>query len=388
MSHGDFLALRRIPSLDGLRAVSILLVITAHPAYEHFWPSFHGHTGVSIFFVLSGFLITTLALREAERSGRVSLSAFYVRRAFRIYPLYYLVLGVYCFIVFVIGIDAERSRSFAEELPWYLLGTPEHAVYFTGTGAHPPFTFAWSLGVEEKFYLVWPLVGFVLLGRRSVRCRSLLLATVVVACTVASAFDAPVLRAIAPYGLLATGCLSALLLHEARCYRYLVRLGEARYLVPLTALLLLLQFGTREVTPGGSLYVVYGLVVAPVMIGVVVRRGSGVGWLNARPVVFLGTISFGLYLTNALALDVAERVIGVGHGLPGSLLSTLVGFVLAVVASACLHRWFEEPLHSVGRRIARAVEGRAGRAAGSSPPAKGLLAHRRGPRSGPEPSGG
>ena len=87
MTHADYLTIRRFGVLDGLRAIAILLVFTAHQRGD-LWPVFHGATGVTLFFVLSGYLITTLLLREEDRSGKVDFRSFYVRRTFRIYPMF------------------------------------------------------------------------------------------------------------------------------------------------------------------------------------------------------------------------------------------------------------------------------------------------------------
>src|SRR5258708_37250383 len=89
---------RHIPELDGLRAVSVLIVISRH-MHDAIWDWLAGELGVIIFFVLSGYLITKLALEEERRNGFLSLKAFYVRRACRFFPLHYVVLGCYCLLI-------------------------------------------------------------------------------------------------------------------------------------------------------------------------------------------------------------------------------------------------------------------------------------------------
>src|SRR5271156_431275 len=140
------------PALDGLRAICIVLVISYH-LHENV-PSFiHGAIGVDIFFVLSGFLITTLLLREKEKYGSVSLKGFYVRRAFRILPIYYLVLLFYFPIIWLLH-DAARWHELKSALPYLLTFTQEFRPEWTGK----VYAQTWSLGYEEKFYLLWPLV--------------------------------------------------------------------------------------------------------------------------------------------------------------------------------------------------------------------------------------
>ena len=125
-----------------------------------------GQLGVAVFFVLSGFLITTLALREEEDTGWVSLRAFYVRRTFRIFPLYYLTLAVYVAAYLGLHAKPEQEEPFRETLPAFVLYYPEVPLQAAEYQFRLPFTQAWSLGIEEKFYLVWPLLAFVALARR------------------------------------------------------------------------------------------------------------------------------------------------------------------------------------------------------------------------------
>src|SRR5688572_30335175 len=104
--------------LDGVRAISIFSVVVWHATERFAW--LHGHHGVTFFFVLSGFLITTLLLREESTRGRVNLKAFWIRRTFRILPLYYCALAVYAVLVLGLGLQADRAASFRLALPYYL----------------------------------------------------------------------------------------------------------------------------------------------------------------------------------------------------------------------------------------------------------------------------
>lgn len=146
---------RSIPSLDGLRALSVLLVILYHSTdawvghSEYFlYPLRDGLLGVSCFFVISGFLITSLLLKEKTKRGSINLGRFYVRRAFRIFPPLY----VYLAIVGVGGLLGISSVS----LGTYLFS----ALYLVDYNIFPgslPTNHMWSLSVEEQFYLIWPL---------------------------------------------------------------------------------------------------------------------------------------------------------------------------------------------------------------------------------------
>ncbi len=152
---------RRIPGLDGLRAVAIFLVIAAHLRATPGFPArlgdarfYDGSLGVEIFFVISGFLITSLLLDEEDRSGRIGLTGFYWRRALRILPaaLTYLAAVALVDVTFrpVVPIgDILAAMTFCRNL----FGDSHLTGHF------------WSLSVEEQFYLVWPL-GFLFIPAR------------------------------------------------------------------------------------------------------------------------------------------------------------------------------------------------------------------------------
>src|SRR5688572_23888607 len=125
--HTTYRTTRVFVSLDGLRALAVLAVVWHHSPIGRgigiggaLWPAtFRGYLGVDLFFVLSGFLITTLLLRERERCGRIAVGAFLARRALRILPLYYAVLGLAALYLGVVRPDAAMTEPFFADLPWY-----------------------------------------------------------------------------------------------------------------------------------------------------------------------------------------------------------------------------------------------------------------------------
>lgn len=181
----------RIPSLDGIRAIAISIVIAAHTVGRYGWPPPGSTThrwlvgessgfwpdGVGIFFVLSGFLITTLLLREHERTGEISLKQFYLRRCFRILPPLYS----YVFFVFLFCLIVRLA------VPW--LALLSGALFFRDYAVGANFwatDHLWSLAVEEQFYILWPAAlvwGLKSGGKRRV-------AKIAIACIIL----APVLR--------------------------------------------------------------------------------------------------------------------------------------------------------------------------------------------------
>jgi peptidoglycan/LPS O-acetylase OafA/YrhL len=151
-----------IPSLDGLRAISISIVLVSHAGYGNAIP---GGLGVTIFFFLSGYLITTLLLDERERSGGINIGKFYLRRAFRLFPPLLITLVIaYALVIFGL---LDGGISWAGVLSQLLYFANYYGLFFdpgnttaAGTGI------LWSLAVEEHFYMVYPavMVGLFALG--------------------------------------------------------------------------------------------------------------------------------------------------------------------------------------------------------------------------------
>ena len=176
-------SLGHLRSLDGLRAVAVLVVMAFHAGIA----GFHGgRAGVDVFFVISGFLITTLLLVERDRSGRIGLGAFYMRRALRLYPaLLVAVAGALLLAYLKMPVFGASSASFDSTLE----GTP-FALFYTMNVARAAewsnggfLGHTWSLAIEEQFYLVWPVVVILVLRRRG----PALLGWLALACAVTSA---------------------------------------------------------------------------------------------------------------------------------------------------------------------------------------------------------
>jgi len=150
-----------VPALDGMRGIAVLLVLLFHLRVPGFRAGF---IGVDLFFVLSGFLITSLLLEEIRRTGRVSVPAFWARRARRLLPALVLVLLVVGIVTWATATYTERASIRGDLLAttgyvanWHLIST---STYFTDIGVDSPLEHTWSLGIEEQFYLVWPLLVF------------------------------------------------------------------------------------------------------------------------------------------------------------------------------------------------------------------------------------
>jgi len=354
------------PDLEGLRGVAILAVLLFHAGIPG---TGGGFVGVDIFFVLSGFLITGLLLREREERGGVSLSGFYARRARRILPAALVVLVAILvaswFMLPPLDVPDVAKDVFASAL---FVGNIRFAIqatdYFAADVVRSPVLHYWSLGVEEQFYLLWPflLVLAMRLGGRlrvnagivvlTVLVLSLVFAVVVTGVDAPWAFFSLTGRAwqLALGGLLAVGA--------SRIARAPWQLTTAAGWLGLAAVLASVVLITPDIPYPGVIALVPTLGAAGLIVS-----GSGrwsVGQVLAiRPLRFLGKISFSLYLVHWPILVLPAALLPLGAELP---LTTRALLALASVGVAVLSfRFIEQPFHRgwLSHRPSRATLGGA-----------------------------
>ena len=361
--HGAFRARQRFGSLDGLRCASVLAVIWHHAGGHHEGPLGLGFLGVDLFFAISGFLITTLLLREHAATGRIDLRRFYVRRSLRIFPLYFAVLGLYVLLV------AGTGRAATPEGAAFLHDVPAFATYtsnwFVGAdaGEHTIFYFAWSLATEEQFYLVWAPLLLILMARGRVRSAAIVLTGLVVIDQLASraggtGLGLTVLRSVATP--ICLGALWALALHSPAGFRVAARMIGGRWAAP--AVTAALAAAVVLVAPVELIDVLLAALVAVCCV----RDDHALApLLGARPVVFLGTISYGMYLLHMLAVNAVRPALGAHAGV-----GVFAGAVVVTVAlAAASHRWFEGPILRYKARFSVLPAGAARRPAEPAEPA-------------------
>jgi peptidoglycan/LPS O-acetylase OafA/YrhL len=333
------------PALDGIRAVAIASVVGFH-VFDY--PR-DGFLGVDLFFALSGFLITTLLVEEFGQQGAVSLRAFYRRRALRLLPALFILLAVYL----VIAIGKALSDGNIHSLKRSILGVAAGAGYVSNfmlaahgvTGIVQPVNHLWSLAAEEQFYFLWPPVLFLVLRGRST------VAFVVVSGAIAYLtlheielhhagvpgyrIDfAPDTRSVS----ILVGCLAGLAFRSP-ARTSIERL--TRWIEPL-ALLAFLGFVFEDLglRLHSGLLTVYGVIGAILIIRATVPGSPIQKVLSVRPLVFLGKISYSLYLWHipvlaALRVDTASRFAA------GGPVRKVVALALAVFA-ACLSYYLVE----------------------------------------------
>jgi peptidoglycan/LPS O-acetylase OafA/YrhL len=339
--HALYMRASRFESLDGLRFLSIVPVVWHHSTPRPLDGVLgRGPLGVDLFFAISGFLITTLMLRERRDAGAVSVSRFYARRCLRIFPLYYAVLGLYALRAWLLLPDGAQRTHFLHSLPFFATYTSNWFVDFSVT--HPViFAFGWSLAAEEQFYLLWPWVLRLTRGWGAPVAVALLLL----------AIDQSVERglfvdALPPGGLLrrmavsiATPiCMGALLahaLHHPRAFAAAFAfLGGRASSVILLALLALL------VCADGAPLVAAQLAMTLLVGACCVRPDHALRALtDAAPVRWIGSVSYGVYMLHVAAITAAKRVLPAAWSGAGFVFA--LGFGVALLLAAASHRWFE-----------------------------------------------
>ena len=379
-------SVRHISGLDGLRAVAVIAVMIYH-ANSSWLPG--GFLGVEVFFVISGYLITLLLLAEHEQSGQINVRAFWGRRARRLLPA----LGLLMAFVAVAALIAQPStlgRVRGDVIAGALYGSNWFQLWvgagYASSGDFAPLRHLWSLAVEEQFYVIWPLVVVALLRRRAGRLGSIILTFVLTAvgitlvmgllahsgpigeCSVTpDAYwtiggrcfsKADVLYLATPLrasGLL-LGAALAVVWRPATVMRSRLRHRPGRLdvlavlgLLALVVMMFRLHFLMSD--PDGAGMVadvrlfrggfVWTDVATLAVIVAVVHRYSTVGRvLSMRPLQWVGTRSYGLYLYHWPIYQVLRKVAGVSLGLP----KFVIAIVLAGGLAELSYRWVEMPI--------------------------------------------
>ncbi|WP_030160054.1 acyltransferase family protein [Glycomyces sp. NRRL B-16210] len=323
------------PDIEGLRAVAVGAVIAAHIGFFH---SEGGFVGVDVFFVISGFLITSLLLREIDRTGRVSLTGFYARRAVRLLPAAVLVLMA-TLAASWIWLPRTRMREIAADAATAALNVVNLRLAQTGTDylnaetAPSPLQHFWSLAVEEQFYLAWPLLllAIALVAKRIWggrfarrghlhRRRTTAIAAVLLLIGAAS-FALSVTRS-GPdpiwsyFGIhtraweLAAGALVAIAAARLRHVpRWTAALASWTGLALILAAVLVID--ERTVFPGYAAVLPVAGTALVIAAGCAPDRFGATALLRLAPFQYIGKISYGLYLWHWPLVMIGPAILGV-----------------------------------------------------------------------------
>lgn len=332
---------REIPSLHGLRAVAVATVMGFHAGS----PWFPAGQGVTLFFILSGFLITWLLIQERRTTGTVSLGAFYARRSLRIFPAFYVYWALVVGLLIVAGREIHWGHvwsSFAYVGNyWIAWGLPENA----------SLSHTWSLAIEEQFYLILP--GLFALARGHTRRLAAVLATIVLV-----VWGNRVVRVVGGAGEewlyhatdtridhLLVGCLLAIAVSRglpAWCDRLLTRpacIGAVA--------LLLASMVASQVSPLHYRMTV-GFAVEPMFLAVILAQAVALRprFLHLAPIEHIGRISYGVYLYQQIGMPAGQAL------MPGSILivDLAAGVALSLLAAEVSYRLVERRFLELKKR--------------------------------------
>jgi peptidoglycan/LPS O-acetylase OafA/YrhL len=323
--------LGRRPALDGLRGVAVLLVVVSHLSEPNSWVRQFGMVGVTVFFTLSGFLITSILLEQHATTGRMDFPRFYRARFMRLAPAMLVCVAI------VTALGGLLGPGYAT--PRLALGavtcTSNWSLAF-GAAGNQALVHTWSLSVEEQFYLLWP-VTLLLLGRFG---RRWLIAAMLAG--IAASVASPFLLA-APDGArvyfgsdthansLLIGCLLAVLMHR----------GRERASRPALAAVAL---GLSVLASAAPLGVV--VLLGPPLVGlgtaaVIFWTAQDIGarWLTHPALTYLGVRSYGLYLWHWPLIVLSVQLVGVEHW----RVASVIALPFAALATACSWRFVEAP---------------------------------------------
>lgn len=344
---------KTIPSLDGLRAMSFFIVFVAHAGLGAYVP---GGLGVTIFFFLSGFLITTLMRIEYERHGTVNLKRFWLRRILRIWPAFYLVLlaAITAALVFqpdTLSMPAARAQLLHLSNYWSIYhGFVGQA---DGTGVY------WSLAVEEHFYLAFPwlYVGMqrANLSRRHqamllwALCGAVLLWRVILVAVYHAPTDRTYMATDTRIDSILFGCALAVWNNpvlDAPMWKD----ATVKYrLLPAALLVLAACIIIRsDVFRDTFRFSMEGIALTAVFISAIrFHQWGAFRLLNCPVAVLIGTLSYSLYLLHQTVLFAAQQLLATLH----PLAQTTLSLGLAMVIAWGIYRLIEEPCAKLRRRL-------------------------------------
>ena len=357
----------RIAELDGLRGIAILLVVAFHYIGTQLTNNTHpiaralyqvtslGWVGVDLFFVLSGFLIGGILI--SQKSSKNYFSTFYMRRLVRIVPNYFLLLSMFAVVWYLPYFSTSNFLTERNEIPLWPYFLMLHNFFMAGvnTLGNDALSVTWSIGIEEQFYLLFPILVFFI----NLRWLPALLVTFIVGAVVMRwqlhGWIPKYVLLPARLDGLSIGFLVAYLNYKGIIAKYF--LFWNKWLVILGSMLVgtCAYFYAKYGDLGVLKHTLFSVIFAIMLILALTARQTWYGkMLRNKVLMWVGAISYSLYLFHYFILGLAHHVAGkpeIGIAGIGDILITLVAFGLSLLFSWVVYQRLEKPMVAIGKRF-------------------------------------
>lgn len=336
-----------IPALDGLRAIAVMLVLFTH---ANFFLGSNGFLGVDMFFVISGFLITTLLLEENNKKNKISLKAFYIRRTLRLFPALYIL----CLLVFAYAIffkHGDDKISIFQEVYSSLLYVNNISWYWDWGKEGLLLGHTWSLAIEEQFYLIWP--WFILLALRYKFLRTLTLGLIIFILAFKILYITGNVSELVKsliYESIYIGCLTALI-------RWLLNINfKIPDFVALILVGIILILGLLPIKFYKEIHNLYGQTIIAIFTSFIILiitnnpEGFTSKLLSTPSMVWIGKISYGLYLWHVPIFKIFKY-----HSTLPPIISFVLKFVLTFLFATLSWMILEKKSTEFGRKLSKKI---------------------------------
>ena len=333
-----------LPSLDGLRFFAAMCVL-----FDHGGIPLHAGDGVTYFLVLSGFLFCWIFTREWKVHQKINLKKFYIRRLFRIMPAFYVAVGFTILAKYALKLPINFTHALSMVTYW--------GNYYNAFNGHPPtgFDLYWSLSLEEQFYLVWPFLFIFVYGRGPTTLIKFLVVSILgvmswrsFAYLSLNFSDAYVYNAFdTRFDSLAIGCLLGVLVNLKQAKNLIHQLTR-HYLYPIGTLLAIVSLNLVS----EKIHYSIGLTLQSLLMGIFILQLVVLSyhplwsWLNSKTMIFLGSLSFSIYLYHSWGLAVGYKF----TFLP-KILTVIIGAIVTTMMAYGSYRFIEKPFIELRKRI-------------------------------------
>jgi peptidoglycan/LPS O-acetylase OafA/YrhL len=357
----------RIAELDGLRGIAILLVVSFHYINNQLVDSENrigkylakatgfGWVGVDLFFVLSGFLIGSILIANKRKENY--FKTFYIRRLVRIVPNYFLLLICFYIIWHLSWFAKNYFLTIHNDIPLWSYFAMVHNFYmahFNSLG-NDALSVTWSIGIEEQFYLIFPFLVFFVKDRW---LPWLLGALIILSILVRAQFDHWIPRyVLLPARLdgLAMGFLIAYFNYHGHLSAYKDKLMKWLPVVLVTDILICGFFYWKYDDLGVVKHTLFSIVFSILIIIALIKPDGWYGSvLRNKALVWIGTISYSLYLFHYLILGIAHHINGqmnIGIHNPKDILISILAFICSILLSWAIYKKLEQPMVKLGKRF-------------------------------------